>query len=125
MAVQLSDVTLIYSTANAGALRAAQVLTDLKLSGKGLDADLLDQITIFLAAHFSSITDGVLSRDRFGDADQSFKAPGDKDQGLKATLFGQQALLLDDSGTLASIGASASSLKALFTVVGSGASTFP
>jgi hypothetical protein len=53
-----------------------------------------------------------------GEGDESYKTPGDKDLGFKATLYGQQALLLDTSGTLATIGANSQTLPALFTIIG-------
>jgi hypothetical protein len=120
MAITANDVKGVYPTSAdlSGFVTTAQVLVDSQLQGKGLTGALLDQITIYLAAHFASIglEKGGLRSKKLGDAQESYKTPGDKDLGLKSTLYGQQALLLDVSGTLAGIGASAQSLPALFTV---------
>jgi len=124
MAVALTDVQAVYPTATQPMLDVANVLINTQLLNAGLDPTLLDKVTIYLAAHFASITDGILRRQRLGDGDESYKTPGDADQGLRATLFGQQAMILDTSGILAEIGSRGNSLPALFTTVGCG-SIFP
>lgn len=123
MTVTVDDVKTIYPTQAdlTGYLATAQTLVSEQLSGKGLTDATLDQITIYLTAHFAVIglEHGGMRAKRMGEASESYKTPGDKDLGLKATLFGQQALLFDTSGTLSAIGANSQSLPALFTVVGS------
>lgn len=124
MTVSAADVLKIYPTAGSadlsGFLATAQVITDEYLTDVGLSIELLDQVTIYLAAHFAvlGLENGGLQRDKMGEADQSYKTPGDKDLGFKSTRFGQMALILDTSGTLANIGAAGSSLSAVFEVVG-------
>lgn len=123
MAVTTDDVKKVYPTTAdlSGYLLTAQVITDNMLSSKGIVQPVLDQITIYMAAHFATIglEKGGLRNEKMGDAEESYKTPGDKDLGFKATLFGQQALLLDTSGTLSSMGANSQSLPALFDNVGS------
>lgn len=122
MTVTTDDVKKIYPTESdlSGFLRTANLVVTTQLSGKGLDSSVTDEITIYLTAHFATIglDKGGLRRQRLGDGDESYKTPGDKDLGFKSTLYGQQAMLLDTTGTLASMGASAQSLPALFTVYG-------
>lgn len=124
MTVTVNDVKTVYPTTEdlSGYLRTATLIVSEELSNKGLTTARLDEITIYLTAHFATIglDQGGLRRKRMGESDESYKTPGDKDLGLKSTLFGQQAILLDTSGTLAVVGSSAQTLPALFTVVGSG-----
>jgi hypothetical protein len=121
MTVTTADVQKIYPTTSdlSGYLASAQVIVTTVLSDKGLSSDILDQITIYLTAHFATIglNKGGLRSEKIGDAQDSYKVPGDFDLGFKATLFGQQALLFDTSGALAEMGASANSLPATFEVV--------
>lgn len=122
MAIQPSDVQAIlpdeYATANVTAfITTAQLLFDEELSGKGLSADREKQIVIYLAAHFAilKLERGGLARGRLGEAEETYKQPSDFDQGLKGTRYGQGAMLLDSSGTLAALGTTA--LKARITVI--------
>jgi hypothetical protein len=124
MAVSEADVLKIYPTAGSadlsGFLATAQAITAEYLTDVGLSSTLQDQVTIYLAAHFAvlGLEGGGLQRKKMGEADESYKTPGDKDLGFKSTRFGQMALILDSSGTLASIGAASSGLSASFEVVG-------
>lgn len=97
----------------------AQNLATEELVGEGLSAERLDNIVLYLSAHFVCLTSegGGLKRSRLGESDESYKTPGDKDTGLASTRFGQTALMLDTSGKLAAMSAN-KGLKALFTVVG-------
>lgn len=99
-------------------IATAQLVVDEELLGKGLTTLRLDQIVLYLAAHFTAITEenGGLHRKRMGESDETYKVPGDKDTGLEFTRFGQQALILDTTGTLAALSAN-KGLKALFRVI--------
>jgi hypothetical protein len=92
-----SDVALFLTT--------AQNFVTTHLSGKGLDSTELDQITLYLAAHLTILTTekGGQRREKLGEADESYRVPGDKDTGLAQTRFGQMAMMMDSSGTLASM----------------------
>ncbi len=81
----------------------------------------LDPIILYFAAHLVVLSDefGGLRRSRLGEADESYKVPGDKDTGLASTRFGQMVLLLDTSGTLAGLSAN-KGITALFSVVDQG-----
>jgi hypothetical protein len=93
----------------------ANVLVDEHLGASGLSDALLQKIELYLAAHYVALTEegGALTRDKIGDADQSYA--NIYDMGLKGTRFGQQALALDSTGALSA--ATTSSLKAEFRVV--------
>lgn len=120
MAVTSDDVKAIYPTSLTvdPFLAIAQTMTTNLLSDKGLDSDTTDSIVIYLTAHLLVLTaeNGGLRRDRMGDADESYITPDPKAQGFASTRFGQMAMILDSSGTLAGAGASAG-LKASLEVV--------
>lgn len=123
MAITAEQVKLIYpSTGSAdlsGYIAAANAVANAQLLDKELDSDLLEQITIYLAAHFAvlGIERGGQRRKRIGEADESYKTPGDKDLGFASTRFGQTAMIMDSSGTLAGMAAN-NKLPALFDVIG-------
>jgi len=80
-----------------------------------------DLITLYLAAHFAAITDqsGGRVRSKVGDTEEdyipisSYREPL---QGFRMTRYGQQAMVLDTSGSLAGMSASAG-LRALFRLM--------
>lgn len=123
MAVTADDVRAIYSTALSDSqlepfIDQSALIVSEELSGKGLSEGRLDLITKYLAAHFLVLTEenGGLRRSKLGDADESYVAPQDKVFGLNSTRFGQQAVGLDTSGTLAASQTSGG-IKAEFRVV--------
>lgn len=93
----------------------ANLFVDTHLAAAGHSDAILAKIELYLAAHYTALTEeqGGLTRSKLGDADESFA--NIYDQGLKATRFGQQALALDTTGTLNSV--AATQLKAEFRVV--------
>lgn len=99
-------------------IATAQLIVDEDLSSSGLSDERKDQIVLYLAAHFVclKVELGGLRRDKLGDADQSFKQTGDRDTGYSYTRYGQQALIMDSSGTLSAASAN-KGLKALIEVV--------
>lgn len=123
MTVTASDVQKIYPTSLdvSAFLEIAQNFADELLSGKGLSEDTLDSIVIYLTAHLLVLTEegGGLRRQKMGDSDESYRVPGDKETGFSQTRFGQMAMILDPTGTLAGIGAN-NGLKAKFEIVGNG-----
>lgn len=67
----------------------------------GLLPERLDMIEMWLSAHFVAITDPELKGESVGgewSVQYNMANPG---EGLRATRFGQQALQLDTTGTLA------------------------
>jgi hypothetical protein len=84
----------------------AHQFIEANLLGAGHSEAILKKIELYLAAHFLALTEelGGLVRDTMGDSAQSmanvYKA------GLRSTRFGQVALDLDTSGTLARLATS-------------------
>lgn len=121
MSVTDDQVKAIIDTARDTSpfIQNAELLVDEELADKGLSDDRLDLITLYLAAHFVCITEerGGIRRSKLGDADESYVTPdGSKKEGLFITRYGQQAMMLDKSGTLANQSANGG-LKARFTVI--------
>lgn len=104
------DTAIFISTATAYVNNALQ--------DAGLDSTTKENITLYVAAHLVVLSEefGGLRRSRLGEADESYKVPGDKDTMLASTRFGQAAMMLDASGTLAGL-SSNGGVKALFSVI--------
>ena len=125
MAVRATDedvrayVSLGSSISTTPYISAANALVEANLASSGLSSTILTQIEIFLAAHFAVLSTerGGLRRDAFGDSSQSYQTISEKFTGLNTTRYGQQAIVLDTTGTLAAIGVTKP--KAQFRVVGS------
>lgn len=87
-------------------LDTANLVVTEDLAGKGLSTARLTQIELYLAAHFAlNLTErgGLVSSRQLDSQDNytSFSPLGNSGiGGLKLTRYGQQALVLDTSGTL-------------------------
>jgi hypothetical protein len=83
----------------------ANVLTD-RVSAQDtnslLNSDTLTQIELYLAAHFYTNRDPLLASEKTERA--SGKYQGEWGKGLDSSSYGQTALLLDDTGYLATLG---------------------
>ena len=64
-----------------------------------LGADLKKEIQRWLSAHFLSMYDQRVSSEKTGDASYTYE--GQTGMGLDSTRYGQQAKILDITGTLA------------------------
>lgn len=121
MTVTVNDVKKIYPTTAdlSGFLQTAQLIATDQLSDKGLSSGVIDEITIYLTAHFATggLDKGGLKSKKVGEAVETYKVTGDYSLGLSSTSYGQTAMLLDTSGTLAGLSAHAAKLPALFEVV--------
>lgn len=97
-------------------INTADLVVSESLESVGLSEERLKQITLWLAAHYTAITveRGGITFDKTGDASSSFGAKITK-SGLASTRYGQQALVLDTSGTLATI--DSTNKPALFRLV--------
>lgn len=103
-----SDVTSIIDTdRTTGQITAfiatANVIVNDNLVGVGLSDTTLTQIEIWLAAHLIAISDQREVRINVLQSEVEYHVPK-FGMGLKATAFGQQALALDFTGRLASLG---------------------
>lgn len=83
---------------------AVALMQDRDLAGQGMGTALLTEIEKWLAAHFVAIFDPRVKSESVGGEWQASYQIGKEGAGLKATVYGQQAIMLDTSGTLASVG---------------------
>ena len=79
-----------------------------------LTAVQLKSIELLLAAHFYSLRDQQYESQKTGDASATFR--GDSGMGLEATTFGQNAILMDVTGTLADLNLQAKVGKKTVTI---------
>ena len=93
----------------------ADLIVTEDLTGQGYSAERIDQITLYLAAHFVAITEerGNLTKHTKGDASEEYAM--ELGSGLSLTRYGQQAMDLDTSGILKT--QTSKQLKAQFRVV--------
>lgn len=103
--VTAAQVMEIISTSQSTAvvnafINSAHAVVEANLAGD-LDETLLEQIELWMAAHFLSMKDQRKSAVKVGDLSVTYQ--GQTGMGLKATLYGQQALSMDTTGKLASL----------------------
>ncbi len=81
-------------------MQAAALLVAEDLAGSGLTVARKQLIELYLAAHFTAVSEerGSLKSIKIGESEESFG--GDFTTGLGLTRFGQMAILFDVSGTL-------------------------
>lgn len=99
--MNIIDTELDYSTVNAF-INSAHRMVESNLAGKGLSEETLGEIELWLAAHLLSARDPRKKSVKVDDLQVTYQ--GESGMGLKATFYGQQALALDTSNTLASMG---------------------
>ena len=121
MAVSSAQVKAIITTTiadTASFIAIAQNIVDEELVDSGHSTTRLDSIVLYLSAHLVCLTEelGGLRRSRLGEADESYRVPGEKDTGFASTRYGQTAMMLDTTGVLAGLSAN-KGLKALFSII--------
>ena len=87
-------------------IASANALTDGILSDKELSETLLFHIELYLSAHFCSVREPQLKNEEIGGRDATVKEERHMAQigyGFNSTIFGQQAVTLDYTGTLGDI----------------------
>lgn len=82
-------------------LEAAYLLCTEELAGEGLSDARLLQIELWLSAHFAAITYTRAANEKADVVGQSYMHK--LGLNFNVTMYGQQALLLDTSGTLAAL----------------------
>ena len=82
-------------------IATAHTLIDEKLAGKGMSADLLKQIELWLAAHILAVTLARQAKSESVGGEYSVTYAGVFGEGLKSTTYGQMVLPLDNTGELA------------------------
>jgi hypothetical protein len=99
---QVKDV--ISTTLTDGQINAfintAHRMVQNRLSGKGLSEETLGEIEVWLAAHFLSARDQRKKQVKADDVAVTYQ--GETGMGLQSTVYGQQAMILDPTNTLAS-----------------------
>lgn len=93
---ELTDIYAFIQTANI-------LVTDL-LVNKGIDVDRLKEIERWLSAHFLAMRDqdaGMTTGQTIGDTKVFYSRNSGK--GLNLSRYGQQAMVLDSTGTLAAL----------------------
>lgn len=108
--VSVEEVKLIISTTIGDPavfehIEVASHLVDDLLVGKGLSTERLRDVELYLSAHFVAIRDQDAGQitDKTVDTTTATYG-GDLGVALSFTRYGQQALALDTSGTLTSVG---------------------
>jgi hypothetical protein len=107
--VKPDDVRDILTTTMMDSQIAAHINTAHLVTDRitGLTTATLTAIELWLSAHLAAITDPELAGESVGgewSVKYNVKTPG---EGLKATRYGQQAMELDTTGTLAESGGKA------------------
>jgi len=99
---EIIETDLADSVVNAFINSAHYYVQD-NLLNKGLSATALTQIKLWLSAHFLAIRDQRVESEGVAGEWQA-RYQGKTGMGFEATTYGQQALMLDTTGTLASAG---------------------
>ena len=117
MAATVQQVRDIYRSGLSDAeiqasLDVAQKVIDQHLSSV-TDQSLLDEIHRFLGAHFAVLNEerGELASQEAGAVREEYERPR-KNLGLAETRYGRMAIVLDPTGTLATVGKQSSFIKA-------------
>ena len=112
---EIVSTSLSDDVVEAHCVDTANLYVDTHLLSAGHSNATLEKIELFLAAHILSLMEerGSLKGGKFGDASE-FLADV-YSEGFRSTRFGQLAISLDSSGTLAALGSA--KLKAEFRVV--------
>jgi hypothetical protein len=94
-------------------IRAANIVVETILaSDSSLTAEQLQEIELWLAAHFVAIKDPVTKSESIGEASVTYFI-GNEGEGLKMTPYGQAACSLDTSGRLTNLSKRRAEFKAI------------
>jgi len=105
------DTDLSDSVVEAFINDASNLIDELFEDETGVSDELLASIEKWVAAHFVAIRDQRPKSEKVGDASITYH--GTSGKGLEFTPYGQQALLLDTTGRLKSIGGKRATFKAV------------
>jgi len=84
-------------------INQASLFVDTYLSSSDLDDDVLKIIEENVAAHMLCIMDPRLMREKIDVVEVQYLTPK-TGEGLKGTSYGQMAIMMDPTGTLAKVG---------------------
>lgn len=85
-------------------IAAANLLVEEKLVSTGMSVARLTQVELWLSAHFAAIGNPQIQSETVGPAQVTYQQK--LGLGLDATMYGQQAIVLDTSGRLGVLNAS-------------------
>jgi hypothetical protein len=88
-------------------IEVASSMVDDHCVSSGYSAAKLELIERWLAAHFYAVRDNRVHSEKAGSVAQQFQYK--VDLGLRVTIYGQQAMLIDSAGNLAAINANSNS----------------
>lgn len=82
-------------------INTASILVEEDLAGSGLSVQRKKLISLYLAAHFTTLAleRGSLRSEKVGTSEETYRDT--TGEGLNSTRWGQQAMSLDSSGILA------------------------
>jgi hypothetical protein len=101
--LEIIETELSHSIINAF-INTGHQMVQSTLLNKGLSADTLTEIEKWLSAHFLAIRDQRVESEAVG-GEWQVRYQGTTGMGLQATTYGQMALTLDTSGSLATMNA--------------------
>jgi trans-2-enoyl-CoA reductase len=106
MRVTSDEVKVIYDTTLTDTqidafINTANIVVNKNLEDEITDDDLLKEIELYLAAHFCSMRDQRVSSNSVRSVSESYQYR--LGLRLEVTMYGQQALILDNTGTLANL----------------------
>lgn len=87
-------------------ITAANLIVTAQLADKSLSTEQLKEIERWLAAHFIAVQDPRKTEEELGEAREVLEGRNRSStlNGIMGTQYGQQAVALDTSGTLATLG---------------------
>lgn len=97
-------------------ITTANLLVTEELEGSGYSEARLKQIELYLSAHFACLKDPRLSKQKIGDAEDTYQV-SKLGMGLEGSSYGQQVLALDSNSILANLSKPKAGLETLSTVV--------
>lgn len=95
---QIIDTTLTVEQVHPFLEAANSLVTELYGSDTIYAEKHLQQIEIWLAAHFVALRDDRISKEKIGDANVEYE--GKTGMGLNFTRYGQQVMVLDHQGKI-------------------------
>ena len=116
MAVRVTDAEvkeIIETTINTVPfIIAANLLVTNTLGSTGLSAATLTEIERWVSAHLVAIRVRQATKEKIADAEITFEGnQTSMGKGLLATTYGQQAIMLDTTGALSSLGKKKASIE--------------
>lgn len=110
MVKEIIDTDLTAEQVTPFLIAANTMVTDL-LTGESYTTLTLKEIERWLAAHFVAVRDPQITKEKIGDAQADYE--GKTGMGLQSTRYGQQVMILEHHGILATSGKRPAEVKTL------------